>query len=519
MAEEDLTSLVLGWKVNASDDPKYWLGPGARPRDQPNEDLVCVPSAKMATHTVIIGQSGSGKSMFLGRLIEELLLNTRARCLILDPNSDFKRVDEVANVKLWKEAKFNTATGLGKLPHEAFKTGFSTQWERVRKTILVGGNSETTEPLKRPKKELKLWWPDLSVELIAEDMDSIERSELYHCHAYAGAVAHVIGRRRGGADGRPEVIKTAKELLKQARDETREGMPEETRRERISDMFGKKLFGQRRLALSAIFRQFQSLTDINRVVELTIVALDYVSEKTERFYFSRAEELQRIELLSSEAPSPEQVLEDLQVVDLPSIRGKDHQLLAVSAILETEWTRARDAWQSALEGDTNKDKDTRVPTFIVLDEAHNLLPSEPRDKSAEALRDQFRTYLAEGRKFGIFLILATQRPDKLDAQVLSECGNKAIMHLDSESILDLTRERLGLEEVPPRLLQKTLDFEKGRALLVGNWAPDGPEVLYCAARRTVEGGRNLREEYWAGMPERKAPVKPPPKPANKKRTA
>ena len=33
-------------------------------------------------------------------------------------------------------------------------------------------------------------------------------------------------------------------------------------------------------------------------------------------------------------------------------------------------------------------------------------------------------------------------------------------------------------------------------MIAGNWAQD-QNVFYCAARRTTEGGRNLRDEYWA----------------------
>ena len=36
-----------------------------------------------------MGQSGSGKSFFVARLIEEVILNTAARVIIVDPNGDW----------------------------------------------------------------------------------------------------------------------------------------------------------------------------------------------------------------------------------------------------------------------------------------------------------------------------------------------------------------------------------------------------------------------------------------------
>jgi len=138
-----------------------------------------------------------------------------------------------------------------------------------------------------------------------------------------------------------------------------------------------------------------------------------------------------------------------------------------------------------------------VPTFIVVDEAHNLIPADPRSKAEAALRELFRTIVAEGRKYGLFLILVSQRPDKLDPLVISECENKIVMKLGSISVLNITRQLLGLEDAPSRLLEKCLEFEKGRAILIGDWSRQGPQVFYCAARRTVEGGRDLRPHHWA----------------------
>ena len=43
-------------------------------------------------HTFFCGQSGSGKSYALGAVLEQLLLETSLRIVVLDPNSDFVRI-------------------------------------------------------------------------------------------------------------------------------------------------------------------------------------------------------------------------------------------------------------------------------------------------------------------------------------------------------------------------------------------------------------------------------------------
>jgi hypothetical protein len=63
--------------------------------------------------------------------------------------------------------------------------------------------------------------------------------------------------------------------------------------------------------------------------------------------------------------------------------------------------------------------------------------------------------------------------------------------------LTSARTLLGLDEIPSRMIEKCLEFPTGRALLVGPWANGGSKLLFSAARRTVEGGRDLRPEYWS----------------------
>ena len=84
--------------------------------------MVRIPTKKMDKHTVIIAQSGSGKSFFLGRLIEEIMLKSKERCLILDPNGDFRRINEI-DEELWRSdqvltQKYDIKTGVGKLTLE-----------------------------------------------------------------------------------------------------------------------------------------------------------------------------------------------------------------------------------------------------------------------------------------------------------------------------------------------------------------------------------------------------------------
>jgi hypothetical protein len=251
---------------------------------------------------------------------------------------------------------------------------------------------------------------------------------------------------------------------------------------------------------------------IDQMVKGALAAARYVSPETRNFYFGKLSSIRTAGIIQTgigdgESATVAEMHARISVIDLPSIEHASTRLLAISACIKSQWDAARTAWDKALQQPPNDD--ARVPTFIVVDEAHNIIPREHRNRAEYALREQFRTIIAEGRKYGLFLILVSQRPDKLDPLIVSECENRAIMKLSSRSTLDVTREMLALEDIPGNTLAKCLELPVGRVLMVGGWAVGGPDFMYSAARRTVEGGRNLRRDKWAIAPMRPAPATKP----------
>lgn len=59
--------------------------------------------ALIANHTLIVGQSRSGKTNAARRLIEEVLMYTKTRVVILDPNADFRLLEKVSSPKREKD--------------------------------------------------------------------------------------------------------------------------------------------------------------------------------------------------------------------------------------------------------------------------------------------------------------------------------------------------------------------------------------------------------------------------------
>jgi Helicase HerA, central domain len=492
MALNEDNLLVLGWQVNPEGHPIYWLKENAKVGLQHNSDLLKVSADLMDSHTVIVAQSGSGKSFFLGRLIEELLIRTKCRCLIFDPNGDFSRMDQI-NEDVWQEHNYDLRSGNALLSHDE-KNAFLSSWGGIQKRVRTrrpSGNGSINE-------RLEVWWPGLSNDLLSEVFDDpMKRSELYHCHEFVKAISELqmvrykLGRQEG------TLIDRAEQIYNTWGDK---GNTTEDIEAYLNQEFEIPQAGQVVTIYPIPFVSWSMHKDpfkrkeaMEQVKRRAASSLRYFTKEMARFYFGRAREYEETAIIAKEPPKPSRELPRLDIVDLASLPDSSTRYLVTNSIIAEEWERARQNWwESMVE---NMD-DTRVPVFVVLEEAHNFVPEETRNRAQAALKDQFRTIAAEGRKYGLFLILVSQRPDKLDHLILSECANKAIMRLDSRTIVQVVREKLGLQDTDPYMLDKTVQFKKGRVLITGQWTSH-PDIFYCAARRTIQGGRDLQKKYWA----------------------
>src|ERR1700685_4253018 len=181
--------LVLGWKVTKGLEPKHWDKEGAKPGDHVLTAAVVVRPTSIARHTVIIAQSGSGKSFFLGRLIEEILLKTQCRVLILDPNSDFRKIAEAKKAKFWTDSKYryDRVERRGFLADEPTRADFMLRWKKV--TTLLHCRVPNTTKDDNNTRQLQLDWRNFPIDVLADETDSKLRDALDHCHAFVVALA------------------------------------------------------------------------------------------------------------------------------------------------------------------------------------------------------------------------------------------------------------------------------------------------------------------------------------------
>src|ERR1700743_3465109 len=78
-----------------ANSPEFNVAEGWPREKAPGKAKKLAVESLVANHTLIVGQSRSGKTTAGRRIIEEILSWTEARLVILDPNADFKYLGEL----------------------------------------------------------------------------------------------------------------------------------------------------------------------------------------------------------------------------------------------------------------------------------------------------------------------------------------------------------------------------------------------------------------------------------------
>ena len=102
---------------------------------------------------------------------------------------------------------------------------------------------------------------------------------------------------------------------------------------------------------------------------------------------------------------------------------------------------------------------------------------------------------AEGRKFGPYLLVATQRPQRVNELVLSQCDNLVLMRMASASDLAYVAETLSF--APSALLERATTFGQGESLVAGKIASH-PAFVRFGPRIAEEGGGDVPTTWTEG---------------------
>ncbi|AXF55301.1 DUF87 domain-containing protein [Salicibibacter kimchii] len=145
-----------------------------------------------------------------------------------------------------------------------------------------------------------------------------------------------------------------------------------------------------------------------------------------------------------------------------------------------------------------------LPTVLAMEEAHNFIKKNNDENSPSyACTQTFERIAREGRKFGLGLIVSSQRPSELSPTVLSQCNTFLLHRLVNDRDQDLVR-RLVPDNVEG-LLNDLPSLPSRQAILVG-WASLIPIIVNLNELKENQRPRSDDPEFydvWVGNTERK----------------
>ncbi|RLI93713.1 MAG: hypothetical protein DRO92_03805 [Candidatus Altiarchaeales archaeon] len=200
----------------------------------------------------------------------------------------------------------------------------------------------------------------------------------------------------------------------------------------------------------------------------------------------RINRLNRMNLFDMEGTSLKEIVKrnQLTVIDLSDADERISEAI-VSAISRNIFS-SRKAYMKGHDG-------IDIPTFIIIEEAHNFAP-RGMDERVIISRSILKRIAREGRKFGVGLCIVSQRPNKLDADILSQCNTQIILRIVNPSDQEYIRQ--SVETVTEDIVRDLPSLGRGEAIITGS-AINLPVPLKIRQRTTQTGGDdiNIIEEW------------------------
>ncbi|CDM66065.1 ATP-binding protein [Pyrinomonas methylaliphatogenes] len=170
------------------------------------------------------------------------------------------------------------------------------------------------------------------------------------------------------------------------------------------------------------------------------------------------------------------------VLQLSDIEQQEQQVIVATLL-----RRVNKARMMTVRGEvTDRQSDNYLPypVFTLLEEAHRFAPAGRAVVSTKILQE----ILSEGRKFGVGIGLITQRPCKLDQDVLSQCMTQIIMRIVNPFDQDTVAE--SVESAGRQLLAELPALSKGQAVISGV-SVNTPVICRVRTRYTQHGGETF----------------------------
>lgn len=132
------------------------------------------------------------------------------------------------------------------------------------------------------------------------------------------------------------------------------------------------------------------------------------------------------------------------------------------------------------------------PITLVCDEAHVYIPTDFQLTAAQRrMVEIFENIAKEGRKFGITLFVASQRPSELNKTIMAQCANYIVMKLNNENDKSMIKGMMPAGSAD--VIETTTMFSPGDCLVVGDACPI-PLKIHVELAKERPQSKNI--DFW-----------------------
>ena len=363
-------------------------------------------------HSCIVGNTGSGKSETVAKILEEISKLAGANVIVFDIHGEYKNLSYARNIKVGNDFAF---------PMWMF--GFSGMVSNVLKvkeetaTVAMSALRKCYYDLCPDGKENKPVYfnADLMIELLNRlNEDMVHTGEFY---------------KSGEKAGLPKMVK--------------------------GDFNGK------------LGNIINSLEDKKADVRYAFLFQDKPQEYLKDMVY---------QLMSNDKP-----VKNVDLSDIPH----DVAIAVIGSITKLVY----DIQRTYRTGEIH-------PLTLVCDEAHVYIPNNLQLSASEKrMVEVFEEIAKEGRKFGISLFVASQRPSELNKTIMAQCANFIVSKLNNEN--DKTMMKGVIPDGSESVIDSTITFHPGEVLIIGDAVPIPLKIQVTLAKERPESRTIDFWDEWA----------------------
>lgn len=154
-------------------------------------------------------------------------------------------------------------------------------------------------------------------------------------------------------------------------------------------------------------------------------------------------------------------------VTIIDLSGVPFEVLSITVSLISRIIFEYGYYYKKLRCEEKKDEkiNNDIPILLVYEEAHKYVPKSELSKYRSA-KKSIERIAKEGRKYGVTLLLASQRPSEISETIFSQCNNFIAMRLTNPN--DQNYVKKLLPDTMGSLIEKMPSLKAGEALLIGD---------------------------------------------------